>query len=543
MRKLLVLLFIFVGFGSSAASANYCLAIRGNGELAPAHWGALANVVERLGLPQLQAGGSSASITMFLLDAVASNPFVAKAPDEQTKRERVSTLLKSFEGFLNHLAATQEWNDFLLLQDRLKNLRQQDWLAQLIQALALGASSTDAAESLKQNRELIERNFKTGVRLGLVNPQGYAPLIESIQYLLNDGGEQTPEHLRRAYFYATELQNGLKAFGAFHAETDHNIFFRPNLVNFDLAVEQIGKIADFYALNGADAHTVSLWANFFKLCSTDDLLWHELPASSACHGRFQALVHSYYLGAKVKVPFFKNKIGYSIPTLPITSVLVDSAHEQAQKALSDYHVAMDPTFGQNFKLNNPEDVRIGYWGSTDLVSKITVNVRRFGDEKSRRFMGLGLSTWKKPLTLSPAEPGLAPFQSFVSEGRTFTSAGGWPDLAPTLVLRAAGCHQIVYLTREGGESVFAQGVAKRIYNADFFEKLHRLDGQSSLRTSLDEADAILCTKWNDFNVKKDGVKDLISNAYRSPYFVRASFQDAAKLTPRLEKSSAPAGCF
>ena len=33
----------------------YCLALRGNGEAQPAHWGALANLVEKMGLPQIQS--------------------------------------------------------------------------------------------------------------------------------------------------------------------------------------------------------------------------------------------------------------------------------------------------------------------------------------------------------------------------------------------------------------------------------------------------------------------------------------------------------
>ena len=41
--------------------AGYCLAIRGNGELEPAHWGGMARTVEKLGLPQAMAGGSSGS--------------------------------------------------------------------------------------------------------------------------------------------------------------------------------------------------------------------------------------------------------------------------------------------------------------------------------------------------------------------------------------------------------------------------------------------------------------------------------------------------
>jgi len=88
---------------------------------------------------------------------------------------------------------------------------------------------------------------------------------------------------------------------------------------------------------------------------------------------------------------------------------------------------------------------------------------------------------------------------------------------------------VIYVTRRGGESPFAQGVAKRLFstkendtNADLLlRKLYDLGNpQSSMRQSLDQADAVLCTDWNRFDIKA-GVKDMIRDSYRSsPYFVR-----------------------
>jgi len=57
----------------SHASADYCLALRGNGEAQPAHWGALAQLVENMGLPKAQSGGSSAAVSSFLLENIAAN--------------------------------------------------------------------------------------------------------------------------------------------------------------------------------------------------------------------------------------------------------------------------------------------------------------------------------------------------------------------------------------------------------------------------------------------------------------------------------------
>ena len=59
---------------ANASASDYCLAVRGNGELAPAHWGGFAKLVERMGFPKAMSGGSSASVSLFLFDSVSLNP-------------------------------------------------------------------------------------------------------------------------------------------------------------------------------------------------------------------------------------------------------------------------------------------------------------------------------------------------------------------------------------------------------------------------------------------------------------------------------------
>jgi hypothetical protein len=50
MRILLAFALIFTSH-TTFAQGDYCIALRGNGEAAPAHWGAIAQLVEKLGLP------------------------------------------------------------------------------------------------------------------------------------------------------------------------------------------------------------------------------------------------------------------------------------------------------------------------------------------------------------------------------------------------------------------------------------------------------------------------------------------------------------
>ncbi|MEE2670939.1 MAG: hypothetical protein VYA54_04480, partial [Bdellovibrionota bacterium] len=93
-HKLLLGLTIFGQINLSMAG-NYCAGIRGNGELAPAHWGSMARIIENKGLPESVAGGSSAAITLFLLDGVSRNETVNK-DSEEVKRNKQALMLKSF---------------------------------------------------------------------------------------------------------------------------------------------------------------------------------------------------------------------------------------------------------------------------------------------------------------------------------------------------------------------------------------------------------------------------------------------------------------
>ena len=64
----------------------YCIAVRGNGELEPAHWGAMAQSLEKFGAASAIAGGSSGSITSFFWESMMANPTLsAKSSDEQSR--------------------------------------------------------------------------------------------------------------------------------------------------------------------------------------------------------------------------------------------------------------------------------------------------------------------------------------------------------------------------------------------------------------------------------------------------------------------------
>ena len=128
------------------------------------------------------------------------------------------------------------------------------------------------------------------------------------------------------------------------------------------------------------------------------------------------------------------------------------------------------------------------------------------------------------------------------------SAGGWSDLHPSLVLKASGCDDVLYVTRQGGESVFGQqifirltgytdrirfwrdirdtnriGVTDLNYDEKYspWNKLYNLaNPESSYNLSVKVADAVYCTDWDKFFIFKGEVQQTLDDAYTSPLFLK-----------------------
>lgn len=551
--RLFIGLSLVLGIGFEASAANYCMAIRGNGEIEPSHWGAVANVIEKLGLPQKQAGGSSATITMLLIDAIATNKLVKDSP-----AQRAALLVKSLQGFLNNLTETAQWKDFLTLYKRVNELKDTAWTEEMKQ-LFTEASSVDTLRAkalIQENLQLLERNYATGVKLGLISPTSYAPLFSAIERLEKGGlsDVEFAHDLADAKFYSGELVKAVSVFGSFNAQTDSNLFFRPGIVDFDLLADQFGRLADFYSMQNASSAEEVLWQQFFESCTADAVgkTWSQLlAAKSSCGDDFSQLIKTHFNSASAG-NFALQDVGVTIPSFPSTAVLADGAHHDAVRAREFYKERRDPNFGNAFTLRFPDQLHFGYWGREDLLARIDRRLDR-RDEKSHRFMNLGQTKWRTALGLSPAEPGLSPFKDFLSHGISLTSAGGWSDLHPVLLLKASGCENVVYITRRGGESLFGQGVAKRLLGGDYgrdwslintsspeakkanakinnngdraadmttlWSKLYNLaNPESSMKRALKNADAVLCTSWDNFEINQ-GVEGMIADSYTSPFYV------------------------
>lgn len=525
-----------------AQESGYCIALRGNGELEPAHWGALARTIEQLGLPEAMAGGSSATVSMFLTEAVAAHPLVASQA-EDVQKERASLLLKSFLGFFTELQKTKSWQDVKGLYGTFEKTENLSTLQKI--GLLIQKGQTQAAI----------QTIQKAVELGVMDLQTAQPLLSSLG----------SANLKKAHFYWQQLMETVSVFGKFDAAGDDNLFFRTGIVSFEKAAETFGKVAAFYSVPDQDKKQIQTWQTFFDACGPDSkgLTWSEITQrNSKCETVFHNLFINHYDKSTTALSPENFKIGREIHMYPTTTVLTGTAAQDYKAALKQYHQNMDPKFGKNFRIKNQEEVRFGYWGHPEKLQKISQSLDST-DEKSRRFLPLGLTTWKEVLSLSPAEPGLSPLKEFSNQGQSYVSAGGWSDLHPILVLKAAGCDHVVYLTRQGGESLFAQGVAKRLLNlerdwallASGDAKVKRLNDEgdridqtslwsrlynlgnpsSSVNRSLEKTSAILCTNWNAFEVQKQFVP-LIEDSYRSSFWINKNFNSSAisNLKPVLQ---------
>ncbi len=561
--------FTILFFSNVSLAADYCLSVRGNGELIASHWGAMASVVEKLGLPKAQAGGSSASISIFLLDSIASSEMVKQQPATAV------FLIKSLEGVTFWIKNQKEWQDFASLAVDAQSLGSANWAQELNKIFTEvdPVQITSALQVFYDNLGRIERNLEVGRKLNLINFESFARLSQAVRVVQTSHNVTEKQGaLKTAKFYAGELYKTYEVFGKFNAESDDNLFFRSGIVDFDGLARQAGRIAGFYA--NASAQNKN-WNELYTSCSKDlkNKTWSELVETQPrCQNLLETTIDKFFRTSGDD--FSQKNIGQTIVSFPITSVLVDSAYREAKVAMDAYHRSLDSEFGKTFSLTNYDDVRFGYWGSRSALKNVAQNLD-YKDAKSNRFLALNEATWFEALRLSPAEPGLSALREFSSGRKTFLSAGGWPDLTPTLILKAYGCKNIVHITRRGGESLFAQGVAKRLLNLDRdwsvlrttaesyednwvlnnvgdrsdlnsnWAKLYNVaNDNSSYKKSLRMADAILCTDWNQFKIT-EGPSAMIAHAYTSPFYVNDDGGLIAEndlLQPQLNpKQQNPAG--
>ncbi len=474
-----------------------CAAIRGNGELITAHFAGLARIVEHYGQIDGAAGGSSASITIFMTDSIQANPAIQDCAGQKCNSDetaaRTALLLKSFPGYMQHLGTTEEAATLGNALPVIQRIQEEG-----IDALL----DSDAPAAINSLIAVLEtQEFQD-----LVNPE----LVLLLQNSPN------PE------MHARDILAAIEGLASFSLDAGDKVFIRPSLLSFPAIADKLGRVADFYAGYGpADPASME---EFMSSCATPGLgmNWFEVSAipagDSTCGAIFDKMVGTYRAALAENPDSFSHRIddvvGGKMSALISTSVMSGNTATSFTKAREDYVQAQDYSFTPNF-----DDITFGYWGNESDLRKVAANSNGYDDLKTKKFKNLGTTTWRTALSLSPAEPGLSRAIE-MADGQI--SAGGWSDLHPVLALRNLGCEQVVYLTRAGEESGFAQGIAG-LLGMDKTEQdaLYNLDVDSAFSLSLAETDATWCTDWDAFAGTE--LFAITEDAYNAPMMSESSF--------------------
>lgn len=500
---------------SASTAPKLCAAVRGNGQSIVTHFMSLARIVEHYGVVDGMAGGSSGSLTTFVYESILENPVVSRCGtrkcDEAERAARVSLALKSLYGYGLTVAGSEEGvaiGELVGVAAKLKKEVDDRGIAAL--------ASSDVALAAAKLKEVLEI---PEVR-GLVNPEVFAMLADT-------------EHLQ---YNVGEIQTSIATLGAFFVD-DNRLFFRPGILDWTSLALLFGRVADFYAgYEPADRAGQAAWLDACADASTgkswDEAAAVPLPSGGTCGEAFAKLASTYRAQVRAsgaEPRRLSARIGAPAPLrkLVSTSVLEGSAVAAYERARAAYRSGAHATGSVPFDVSF-EDIKFGYWGADEDLSKLAESAGRQGDLKTRKMTALGNATWKEILTASPAEPGLSRFVE-LPDGRI--SAGGWSDLAPTLVLENIGCERVVYVTREGDESGFATKIAKHLgMSEQAWKQLYDLgDAASSYNVSLERADAVWCTSWNSFGDLQQS--EMALDAYGAPLEARAGFVGVRTLAP------------
>jgi hypothetical protein len=465
-------------------ASSTCAGIRGNGQNLFAHYGALARHVEEYGAVTCAAGGSSGSITTFVLESIWANPDLHTCDDRRCSRRdrdlRMALMLKSVIGL----------TDTGLFED-----------AATINALIEGVSAGEILELLdgplpQEGLDALDRLLRD---LGpLINPELFELLANS------------PDPV----FHATDIIEGLQK-GLQFIVDDPKVFLRTSVIDFDAFATLFGVYGSFYAGYGpADRAGVSSWLD---ACATAGvgLTWEQVAALPGTEGRscgdtFGDLFNAYREAVATNGGPNRadDPVGEHLPAFGVTGVLTGDAITQWEEARAAWIAAAPIDFEPDFA-----DIGVGYWGQERELQRMEQRLdRRYDDLISQQFVPLGPASWREVLSSSPAEPGFSPAVP-LSSG--FVSVGGWADPLRVTPLDALGARVTIAVNRLGGVGGFTESVT-RLLNAsddDVAALYSTTDPASSFYVGLSEATGVWCTDWDG----QGGDPNLLFNdAYNSP---------------------------
>lgn len=481
-----------------STEATLCAAVRGNGPRLTAHYASLARIVETYGPLHGIAGGSSGSITSFLVDSMHQNPLVGECGqgpcDLAQQRARLALLLKSFPGYIDALGDSDEALAFGVVSE----------IAARVQGEGVaGLLDSDPPAGVEALRTLLTSEDLRD----LVNPE----LLE----LLESSADPV--------WHARDLVQSL-AGGLSFSVDDPIVFVRPGVVSFPALADKLGRIGTFYAAwEPVDTAAMRGWLD---ACAPDSvgLTWAEARAlpmgETTCGAAFVDLVTRFRADwASSEYPSrVDESVGSHLHALVTTSVLTGNAVEAFTEARDTYRSGVAPQMPVSF-----DDVSFGYWGHADDLARLTDNSLGFDDPQTKRRLSLGTTTWRQALSLSPAEPGLS---RAVEIDDAHVSAGGWSDLFPVRALQTIGCDEVVYVTRRvPTDDGFAVDVAT-LLGMDQAERaaLYSFDEPASaVNVAVEDAGAVWCTDWD--RPELTDVDGIFADGYSAPMEIHTEFFD------------------
>jgi hypothetical protein len=482
-----------------AAAQSTCAGVRGNGQNLFAHYGALARHVEEYGAITCVAGGSSGSITAFLLESAWANRDVQKCRKWRrcgrlARDARMALMLKSVTGLVD----TGLFEDVATVNELFEGIS-----AGEIEELL---NDPDTAEEGLQALRRLLRDLGP-----LINPEVFELLANS------------PDPV----FHATDIIEGLQK-GLQFIVDDPRVFLRTSVINFDAVATLFGVYGSFYAGYGpADRAGVSAW---LRACARPGLglTWEQVAQLPGTEGRtcgetFGDLFNEYR--EAVAADGGKNRaddpVGKYLPSFGVTGVLTGDAITAWEEARAAWIAAEPIPFEPDF-----DDIGVGYWGKGRELRRMDRRLdRRYDDLVSEQFVPLGPASWREVLSSSPAEPGFSPAVP-LSSG--VLSVGGWADPLRVLPLEALGAKRTIAINRLGGVGGFTESVTRLLNASD--EEIEALysttDPASSFYLGLDRATGVWCTDWDG----QGGDPNLLFNdAYSSPLIT----DDRRLLRPRF----------
>ncbi|MEM9705458.1 MAG: hypothetical protein AAF850_05205 [Pseudomonadota bacterium] len=462
-----------------------CAGVRGNGQNLFAHFGVLARQVEEYGPVTCAAGGSSGSLTVFILESIWANPdvhlcsrFLPCRP--AVRNARIALMLKSFTG----IAESGLFADAAAVAALLDGLQQE----QIMEQMAGPSPAEGVAALIRLLRDLGP----------LINP-------EFIQLLLT-----SPDPV----FHAMDVIEGLQD-GVNFVVNNPRVFLRTSVVDFNQFAELIGVYGSFYASDGpANSKGVARWLRACAMPSRGKT-WAELSTlpgvgNRTCGETFGALFDQYRrrearFGGATRID---DPVGKFLPVFGVTGVITGASVQTWQDARDAWIAATPIPFEPDFS-----DIGVGYWGDADELKTIEENLPRlFSDLGSMRFVPLGQAKWREVLASSPAEPGFAPGIPLPVGA---ISVGGWADPLRVLPLRALGPRATIAVNRQDGVGSFTKDVT-RLLNASDAE-LNALysvtDPRSTFSLGLGNASGVWCTNWDG---QMGDPNRLFNDAYTSP---------------------------